>query len=301
MAHWLDDQQERWLMAQTKDKLVFNAGALLGSCQVIPGTGPIPIRVPSLGSRVNALRAFDQDTELSLAAAQAAVVRQLGGATARTGPVEAAYIVGASETNVSVSALLGEGGKTGVPTVVKLEASATGLRFAQVIEIGSISIKATVSFDAQLSDATIALSGAFEGLKIAGIEFNVKVHSQVAKPLWNPSELISLDAKEVVFAAPAAGLQGTLRASRQSLANVSFAAPGKHAGIDVSGNVVTVAQKQKEDVGRVIIGDLLVMRDSNSHLRLELAAIRAEFSRVIMTYPGGGGGTHDDGAHGGGH
>jgi hypothetical protein len=284
-------------MAQTKDKLVFNAGALLGSCRVIPGTEPITI--PALGSWVNALRTLDQGTEIFPAAAQAAVVRQLGGATARTGPVEADVIVRASETNVSVSALLAGGGKTGVPTVVKLEAAATGLRLAEAVEIGSLSIKATVSFDAQLSDATIALSGAFEGLKIRGTEFKVQVLSQVAKPLWNPSELTSLDATEVLFAAPTAGLQGTLQASRHSLANVSFAAPGKHAGIDLSGNIVTVGDEG--NVGRVFIGDLLVMRDSASHLWLELAAIRAEFTRLIIFHPYGGGGTHDDGAHGGGH
>ncbi len=286
-------------MAQTKDKLVFNAGALLGSCRVIPGAEPNPLRVPALGSWVNALRSLDQGREIFPAAAQAAVVRLLGAATARTGPVEADTIVRASETNVSVSALLEGGGKTGAPTIVKLEAAATGLQFAEAVEIGSISIKATVSFDAQLSDATIALSGAFEGLKILGTEFNVEVLSQVAKPLWNPSELKPLDAQEVLFAAPTAGRQGTLQATRHSLANVSFAAHGKHAGIALSGNIVTVGDEG--NVGQVIIGDLLVMRDSASHLWLELAAIRAEFTWLVAAYPYGGGGTHDDGAHGGGH
>ena len=132
----------------------------------------------------------------------------------------------------------------------------------------------------------------------------MKVHSRVAKPLWNPSELISLDAKEVIFAAPPPGTKAPLKRAGHALATVSFAAPGGHAGpgehvgIDPPGNIVTV--EHEGNVGRVIIGDLLVMRNSTSLLWLELAAIRAEFTQLVVVHPYGGGGTHDDGAHGGG-
>lgn len=284
-------------------KLVLNVGALLGSCKVVPVTTPSPVKTFVLASRINALQGLYVGKELFPRAAQAAVVRQLGFATAGTGPAGAELIVLASETDVSVSA--------GSKGVVKLKARIRGLEIGNVIKAESISIQVAIRFDAAMNNATIGVSGAFKGLKIAGQEFSVKVSSAVAKPLWNPSHLTLLDAQQVVFAQPLSHLARRsarlgdadrepwagipLKASRHSLATVSAGGDG---ATRVSGNVVNV--KHGQDVGRVIIGDLLVMRSPDTPLWLELAAIRAEFTQLVNPEPYGGGGTHDDGSHGGG-
>jgi hypothetical protein len=283
-------------MAEEKDKLVLNVGALLGSCRAIYDTEPATIKTFGLGSRINTMRAFVLEEEIFPRMAQAAVVRQFGSATARTGQAGADLKVSASKTDVSVS--VSKGQEPQVATVVKFHALTTDLEIGQVISAKRVLIEASLSFDAQLQDATIALSGAFEGLTIGETEFSVEVRSEVAKPLWNPSDLKPVDTKKVVFAAPYAGLRGTLQASQHPLATVSCAAPGVHAGTDLPRNVVKVARSGYA-VGQVVIGDLLVMRDSSERLWLELAAIRAEFTQLINFNPAGGGGTHDDGAHGG--